>query len=202
MHEESPTHKQLPSPSVIPTHATPLPTGRSWTPPGDTHTRPGKHLQGPQVFQPLASRFLWLCQGCKEPRQAQMPHILRTEHSSLALALFPFLQHSINPFLLPQPADRLMPLFDFYFPSGESRVVRGQGSTGGSGLSRLWCVVSAQLNPNAWDCISPSWTTASPSPPPAACHGGKLTSTRGERCFPQTATSCEHCQEKLSSWRA
>lgn len=71
-----------------------------------------------------------------------MPHFLVTEHSLFSfLDLFPCLQQSMDPFLFPQPADRLMPLFDFYFPSGGSRVVRGQGSTAGSGQSRLWCVV-------------------------------------------------------------
>lgn len=152
------------------------------------------------MFQPLASRFLWLCHGCRV--KAGTNHVLCTEHSLFTLALFPFLQQSISPFLFAQPADRLMPLFDFCFPSGGSRVVRGQGSTGGSGLGRLCCVLSAQLNPNVWDCISPSWTTVSPSPPPAACHGEKFTPTRGERCFLQAVTSCKNCQEKLPSWRA
>lgn len=68
-----------------------------------------------------------------------MPH---TENSSFTLAFSPFLQQHVDPFLFSQPADRLMPVFDFNFPSGGSRVVRGQGSTGGSRLSSLWCVVS------------------------------------------------------------
>lgn len=70
-----------------------------------------------------------------------MPHVLHTEHGLFTLALFPFLQQPIDLFLISQPGDRLIPLFDFDFSSAGSRVVRGQGSSSGSGLSRL-CGIS------------------------------------------------------------
>lgn len=119
----------------------------------------------------------------------------------------------INPFLFSQPADRLMPLFDFYFSVGSwegSGVARGQditlGHAGGSGLSRLQSVFSDQLNPNGQDHwlqsrVSLSWTITSLSLPPVICHGGMFTTTREERGFLLTATGSKHHHENLSCWR-
>lgn len=69
----------------------------------------------PRCSSPLQADFSGCVMAAKGPGRHQCPMFSTLSTARLPLlALFPFLQQSIDPFLFSQPADRLMPLFDFF----------------------------------------------------------------------------------------